>query len=202
VPPDFVAAIQEALSGLEKIGVSGDDIKNALLQGALARLEQGEITAIRPIVRGDWMASPSRLSTIEQPTNQRTSFRSCVDERWIERASLTPLSFLLAFREIVAVRFNAISNASTKPHPGRETRKGRSRRSHAKAHSPRQRAPQKTIKLDGKTRLIKTDTLGAAGRRRLCNQQLVTTPVCIRVGVIRGRQYDAAPPMRKTSAAV
>jgi hypothetical protein len=33
VPPDFVAAVQEALSGLEKIGVSSDDIKNALLQG-------------------------------------------------------------------------------------------------------------------------------------------------------------------------
>ena len=33
VPPDFVAAVQEALSGLEKIGVTSDDIKNALLQG-------------------------------------------------------------------------------------------------------------------------------------------------------------------------
>jgi hypothetical protein len=33
VPPDFVAAVQEALSGLEKIGVSSDDIKTALLQG-------------------------------------------------------------------------------------------------------------------------------------------------------------------------
>ena len=33
VPPDFVAAVQEALSGLEKIGVSGEDIKKALLQG-------------------------------------------------------------------------------------------------------------------------------------------------------------------------
>jgi hypothetical protein len=33
IPPDFVAAVQEALSGLEKIGVSSDDIKNALLQG-------------------------------------------------------------------------------------------------------------------------------------------------------------------------
>jgi hypothetical protein len=33
VPPDFVAAVQEALSGLEKIGISSDDIKNALLQG-------------------------------------------------------------------------------------------------------------------------------------------------------------------------
>jgi hypothetical protein len=33
VHPDFVAAVQEALSGLEKIGVSSDDIKNALLQG-------------------------------------------------------------------------------------------------------------------------------------------------------------------------
>jgi hypothetical protein len=33
VPPDFVAAVQEALSGLEKISVSGQDIKNALLQG-------------------------------------------------------------------------------------------------------------------------------------------------------------------------
>jgi hypothetical protein len=33
VPPDFVSAVQEALSGLEKIGVSGDDIKKALLQG-------------------------------------------------------------------------------------------------------------------------------------------------------------------------
>ena len=30
---DFVSAVQEALSGLEKIGVSGDDIKKALLQG-------------------------------------------------------------------------------------------------------------------------------------------------------------------------
>jgi hypothetical protein len=33
VPPDFVSAIQEALSGLEKVDISGDDIKNALLQG-------------------------------------------------------------------------------------------------------------------------------------------------------------------------
>ncbi|MEF8704099.1 MAG: DUF6079 family protein [Candidatus Accumulibacter sp. UW26] len=33
VTPDFVTAVQEALSGLEKIGVSGNDIKNALLQG-------------------------------------------------------------------------------------------------------------------------------------------------------------------------
>jgi hypothetical protein len=33
VTPDFVSAVQEALSGLEKIGVSGDDIKKALLQG-------------------------------------------------------------------------------------------------------------------------------------------------------------------------
>ena len=33
VTPAFVSAAQGALSGLEKIGVSGDDIKNALLQG-------------------------------------------------------------------------------------------------------------------------------------------------------------------------
>jgi hypothetical protein len=33
VTPDFVSAVQEALSGLEKIGVSSDDIKKALLQG-------------------------------------------------------------------------------------------------------------------------------------------------------------------------
>lgn len=33
VSPEFVSAVQEALSGLEKIGVSSDDIKNALLQG-------------------------------------------------------------------------------------------------------------------------------------------------------------------------
>jgi hypothetical protein len=33
VPPDFVSAVQEALSGLEKIGVTSDDIKNALLRG-------------------------------------------------------------------------------------------------------------------------------------------------------------------------
>lgn len=33
VPPDFVSAVQEALSGLEKIGVSSEDIKKALLQG-------------------------------------------------------------------------------------------------------------------------------------------------------------------------
>ena len=33
VPPDFVSAVQEALSGLEKIGVTSEDIKNALLQG-------------------------------------------------------------------------------------------------------------------------------------------------------------------------
>ena len=33
VPPDFVSAIQEALSGLEKVDISGDDIKKALLQG-------------------------------------------------------------------------------------------------------------------------------------------------------------------------
>jgi hypothetical protein len=35
VPPDFVSAIQEALSGLEKISVSSEDIKKALLQGRL-----------------------------------------------------------------------------------------------------------------------------------------------------------------------
>jgi hypothetical protein len=33
VPPDLVNAVQEALSGLEKIGVTSNDIKNALLQG-------------------------------------------------------------------------------------------------------------------------------------------------------------------------
>ena len=33
VTPDFVSAIQEALSGLEKINVTGDDIKKALLMG-------------------------------------------------------------------------------------------------------------------------------------------------------------------------
>jgi len=33
VPPDFVAAISEALSGLEKINVSTDDIRKALLHG-------------------------------------------------------------------------------------------------------------------------------------------------------------------------
>ena len=33
VPPDFVAAVQEALSGLEKISVTGGEIKTALLQG-------------------------------------------------------------------------------------------------------------------------------------------------------------------------
>lgn len=33
VSPNFVSAVQEALSGLEKIGISSDDIKNALLQG-------------------------------------------------------------------------------------------------------------------------------------------------------------------------
>lgn len=33
VPPDFVNAVQEALSGLEKIGVTSNEIKNALLQG-------------------------------------------------------------------------------------------------------------------------------------------------------------------------
>jgi Family of unknown function (DUF6079) len=33
IPPEFVSAIQEALSGLEKVNVSGDDIRNALLQG-------------------------------------------------------------------------------------------------------------------------------------------------------------------------
>jgi hypothetical protein len=33
VPPAFVSAIQEALSGLEKIGVTSDDIKQALLRG-------------------------------------------------------------------------------------------------------------------------------------------------------------------------
>lgn len=31
--PEFVAAIQEALSGLEKINVSSVDIRQALLQG-------------------------------------------------------------------------------------------------------------------------------------------------------------------------
>ena len=33
VPPDLVSAVQEALSGLEKIGVTSEDIKKALLQG-------------------------------------------------------------------------------------------------------------------------------------------------------------------------
>jgi hypothetical protein len=33
VPPDFVAAVQEALSGLEKISVTGENIKKALLHG-------------------------------------------------------------------------------------------------------------------------------------------------------------------------
>ena len=33
VTPDFIAAVQEALSGLEKINVSGEDIRHALLQG-------------------------------------------------------------------------------------------------------------------------------------------------------------------------
>ena len=33
VTPNFISAVQEALSGLEKIGISGDDIKHALLQG-------------------------------------------------------------------------------------------------------------------------------------------------------------------------
>jgi len=33
ITPDFVSAVQEALSGLEKIELSGDDIRSALLQG-------------------------------------------------------------------------------------------------------------------------------------------------------------------------
>ncbi len=33
VTPDFVSAVQEALSGLEKIGVTSEDIRTALLQG-------------------------------------------------------------------------------------------------------------------------------------------------------------------------
>jgi len=33
ITPDFVSAVQEALSGLEKIDLSGDDIRSALLQG-------------------------------------------------------------------------------------------------------------------------------------------------------------------------
>jgi hypothetical protein len=33
VTPEFVAAVQEALSGLEKINVSSADIRQALLQG-------------------------------------------------------------------------------------------------------------------------------------------------------------------------
>jgi hypothetical protein len=33
ITPDFVSAVQEALSGLEKIAVTGDEIKNALLHG-------------------------------------------------------------------------------------------------------------------------------------------------------------------------
>ena len=31
--PSFISAVQEALSGLEKISVSADDIKQALLSG-------------------------------------------------------------------------------------------------------------------------------------------------------------------------
>ena len=34
VTPEFVASIQEALSGLEKIVVTSDDIKKALLTGS------------------------------------------------------------------------------------------------------------------------------------------------------------------------
>lgn len=37
VTPEFVAAVQEALSGLEKIVVTGDDIKRALLAGGSPR---------------------------------------------------------------------------------------------------------------------------------------------------------------------
>jgi hypothetical protein len=33
VPPDFVSAVQEALSGLEKVRITGDDIKEALIRG-------------------------------------------------------------------------------------------------------------------------------------------------------------------------
>jgi hypothetical protein len=33
ITPDFVSAVQEALSGLEKIDLSVDDIRSALLQG-------------------------------------------------------------------------------------------------------------------------------------------------------------------------
>jgi hypothetical protein len=33
IPPEFVSAIQEALSGLEKISISAEDIKQALLSG-------------------------------------------------------------------------------------------------------------------------------------------------------------------------
>jgi hypothetical protein len=33
VTPGFISAVQEALSGLEKIIVSGEDIKQALLSG-------------------------------------------------------------------------------------------------------------------------------------------------------------------------
>ncbi|MBY6083622.1 DUF6079 family protein [Ruegeria arenilitoris] len=33
VTPEFIAAVQEALSGLEKVVVAGDDIRNALLEG-------------------------------------------------------------------------------------------------------------------------------------------------------------------------
>jgi hypothetical protein len=35
VTPDFVSAVQEALSGLEKIGISSDEIKKALLRKAV-----------------------------------------------------------------------------------------------------------------------------------------------------------------------
>ena len=33
ITPEFIAAVQEALSGLEKINVTGEDIRKALLQG-------------------------------------------------------------------------------------------------------------------------------------------------------------------------
>jgi len=33
VPPDFLSAVQDALSGLEKVRITGDDIKTALLRG-------------------------------------------------------------------------------------------------------------------------------------------------------------------------
>ena len=48
VTPEFIAAVQEALSGLEKITVTSEEIKQALLQGGSPATPEDLRSASRP----------------------------------------------------------------------------------------------------------------------------------------------------------